>query len=105
MAQPKEKYVITFSKDENGQEMHYRFMLTLSKKLNEKLDNESTVRSRLMESFSKIVGIDGIGVGGSWYSIEMIIARTFDADEVIQEIKKALDEEVLSEIIRPKLVV
>lgn len=104
MAQPKEKYVLTFSKDENGKDMLYRFMLTLSKKLNSKADSESTIQSRLMTSFTTIQGIDGIGVGGSNYSIEIVIARTFDASEVIEEIKKALEENVLSEIARPRLV-
>ena len=110
MTQPiaKEKYVLTFPKDDEGNEIKFRFMLTLSRKLNERMGglpngNEETIESRLGKALSTLDGIDGI-TGGGRYTIEIVIARSFDPDDVITELKRRLEEDVLTDIIKPSLV-
>jgi hypothetical protein len=103
---PLESFVLTFPKDEAGKDVKYRFMLTLSKKLKQKVGGgDETIESRLIEQLGTLDGVDGIGIGGGRYTIEVTIARTFDPDAVIEELKRRLTEVVLSEIIRPPLVV
>lgn len=106
MTQPKalQSFVLTFPRDETGKDIKYRFMLTLSKQLKYKIGNE-TIESRLMQALGTLDGIDGLGVGIGRYTIEVTIARTFDPDVVIEELKTRLEQDVLSEIIRPPLVV
>lgn len=94
--QPVEKYVLTFAKDNEGQDILYSFILTLSKPL-------TKVEKQLNESVISLPGIDGFSPFGI-YSMEIRIARTFDPEQVIKTIKENLDSRVLSDIIRPKLV-
>jgi hypothetical protein len=104
MTQPeaKEKYVFTFMKDENGKDILYRFILTLSKKFSEG-EGEDSIEHRLRKVFATINGLDGMsGVGR--YTVEISVARTFDAEEVIAELKRRLETEVLTDIIQPGLV-
>ena len=101
---PLEPFVLTFPKDENGNDVKYRFMLTLSKHLKQKIGNE-TIESRLIQALGTLDGIDGIGIGGGRYTLEVTIARTFNPDEVIEELKRRVTNDVLSEIVRPPLVV
>ena len=102
---PIEKYVFTHPKDENGKDILYRFMLTLSKRLAEKIGTES-IEARLLRAIGTLNGVDGMQQAGM-YTTEVVIARTFNAEEVIAELKRRLDEDVLSEIITPnkKLIV
>jgi len=103
---PREKYVFTFPQDENGKDVLYRFMLTLGRKVTEKVGDPSggeTIGSRLMEAIGTLDGVDNV-IPGNRYTLEVTIARTFDAQEVIDELKRRLDKDVLSEIIVPKLV-
>jgi len=99
---PTEKFVLTFSRDENGQEILYRFMLTLSKKLGTKI-GEETIQSRLMVALGNLDGIDNFAAHGR-YTIEVTIARTFNPNEVLEELKRRLEKDVLSDIIRPPLI-
>jgi hypothetical protein len=94
--QPVEKYVLTFAKDSEGQDILYSFILTLSKPL-------SKVEKQLNEHVISLPGVDSFSAFGI-YSIEIRIARTFDPEQVIKTIKENLDSRVLSDIIRPKLV-
>ena len=110
MNQPKpiEKYVMTFPKDEDGTDIKYRFMLTLGRKLTEKVgapSGDETIESRLMKAIGTLDGVDGAGAGAGRYTVEVMIARSFNPEEVIEELKRRLDTEVLSEIIKPTLVV
>lgn len=100
---PREKFVFTFARDEKGEDMKYRFMLTLSRRLGEKIGDEF-IAKRLETALATLDGIDAIHASNSRYSVEIILARTFDADEVIEEIKRRLVNDVLSEIIRPTLI-
>lgn len=102
MTQPKptEQFIFTHPKDENGEDILYRFMLTLNKRLSEEIGTE-TIESRLLRAIGTLNGVDGIQKGGM-YTTEVIIARTFNAEEVITELKRRLKEDVLSEIITPK---
>lgn len=103
---PLQPFVLTFPQDEEGKDIKYRFMLTLSKKLKQPIGgSKETIESRLIEALGTLDGIDGIALGGGRYTIEITIARTFDPDIVIEELKVRLTNDVLSEIIRPSLVI
>jgi len=104
MATPTEKYVFTFPRDEAGQDFKWRFMVTLSKPMGQKIGDESIVQ-RFANAIQKIDGIDSFQPTGGRYTAEITLARTFDPDEVIAELKKALDESILSEIIRPPIII
>lgn len=104
MTQPKATcdYLLTFPKDDEGEEVKYRFMLTLGKRGTEKINGEE-IKVRLQKALGSLDGIDGIGQGGL-YTVEVVIARTFDADEVIAELEKRLKADVFGTIMVPKLV-
>lgn len=101
MIQPTEKYVFTHPKDENGQIIPYRFMLTLSKPLGYVFNGnkEDTVGARLGKAIPPLDGVDAIDPRIGRYTVEIAIARTFDANQVIEAIKDLLDNVVLSEIV------
>lgn len=100
---PREKFVFTFARDEKGQDMKYRFMLTLSRRLGEKIGDEF-IAQRLNAALTTLDGVDAVNVSNSRYSVEIILARTFDPDEIIEEIKKRLTNDILSDIYVPKLI-
>jgi len=96
----KQKYVLTFPKDENGEDILYRFMLTIDRKF------DKTTLPKFEEIISKLPGIDKIEPYGM-YSIEIMLARTYDPVEIIEELKESLENYVLTEIERvfsPKIV-
>lgn len=104
---PREPFVLTFPKDENGHEVKWRFMLTLSKKTTFNFgtkDSPDTVGDRLVKALSTLDGIDALTPNIGRYTVEVVIARTFDVDEVLAELKRRVEFEVLSEIKVPKLV-
>jgi hypothetical protein len=85
-----------FAKDEEGKDIHYRFMLSLSKPL-------ARVEKELMKGIMDTEGVDHIQPH-SRYTLEITIGRAFDADEVLAELKPKI-EAALSDILMPKLVV
>lgn len=97
--EPRESYVFTFAKSENGEDLLYRFMLTLSKQLGEKIGEEA-VGTRLDRAIGTLDGIDGYSPVGR-YTVECTIARTFDPESVIKELEHRLTNDVLSNIIKP----
>ena len=102
---PKEKFVFVFAKNDNGTDMKYRFMLVLGKQTSSKIGGgEETVGQRLMKAVGSLDGVDNIQPDMGRYTMEITIARTFDADEVIAELKERLENDVLSDIIKPKIV-
>lgn len=84
------KYVLTFAKDEDGNDLKFRFICSLNKKLDE----------ILLKAVNYVEGIDRVEVVGR-YSFEVIICRAFEEDAVIEDLKKKLDE-FTSEIIVAK---
>jgi hypothetical protein len=95
MTQPKSKYHIEFAKDKDGSEIRHRFMLVTSKPIKSK---EMAAQLHQIIQFDQD-GIDNFEVHGR-YTMEIVIARTFDPDEVIAELKEKLDI-LLSNIIQP----
>lgn len=91
-----QKYVMIFAKDEKGEDIHYRFMLSINKTL-------KSVEGKLMEAIMGTDGVDRIEVHGR-YTAEVVIARSFDADEVLEVLRPKL-ENALSDIVTPKLLV
>lgn len=100
---PREPFVFTFPRDDKGEEMPYRFMLTLSKNFGTKIGTED-IGTRLTRALLTLDGIDAFSQGVGRYTVEVTIARTFDPAEVLEELKRRLKNDVLSEIIRPPLV-
>jgi len=99
--EPTQKYLFTFPQDEEGNDIKYRFILTLSKRLGDNVGTgEETIGSRLMKLLSEIDGIDGVSQNG-FYTMQVAIAHTFDAEQVLELIERGLEQDVLSEIIRP----
>ncbi len=103
---PLKKYVLTFPKDDGGQDMKYRFMLTIDRRMSLKVGNgtDEDYGLRLLKSLSAIDGIEAIVPQGGRYTVEVGIARTFDPNEVIKEIERRLNDEILTTIVRPTLV-
>lgn len=95
MVQPKSKYHIEFATDNDGEEIKYRFMLVTSKPVRSK-----EMAARLVQLLQHDQdGVDKFEVFGR-YTMEVVIARTFDPDEVLEDLKRRLDE-ILSDIIQP----
>lgn len=90
---PITNYIFTFAKDDQGNDIKYRFMLTINKNITK----DKNLNNSLFKLFNSIDGINYIGSTGN-YTIEIQIARTFNPDEVIDALKKNLDQ-VLSDII------
>jgi predicted oxidoreductase len=90
-----QKYVIIFAKDEKGEDIHYRFMLSIGKSI-------KSVEKSLLEALMGTDGVDRMEIHGR-YTAEVVIARSFDAEEVLAELRPKLDA-ALSDIVVPKLV-
>lgn len=104
--QPKEKFVIIHPKENDGTEVKHSLLLVLGRKLSDNMGSgqDDTIENRLIKAIGTLDGVDTIQPGVGRYTIALTIARTFDANEVITELERRLNEDVLSEIIRPKLV-
>jgi len=85
-----QKYVMIFARDEQGNEIKYRFMLSISKSI-------KSVEEKLLKAVMGTDGVDRIEIHGR-YTAEVVIARAFDAEEVLKVLTPKLDE-VLSDII------
>lgn len=90
-----QKYVIIFAKDERGEEVRHRFMLSIRKSI-------KSVEEQLLKALMGTDGVDRMEIHGR-YTTEVVIARSFDADEVLGVLRPKLDS-ALSDIITPKLV-
>ena len=90
------KYVMIFAKDEKGEEIKYRFMISLTKSIKK-------VEEKFLAAVMGTDGVDRIEIHGR-YTAEIVIARAFNADEVLDALRPKLDD-VLSDIIVPKIVV
>lgn len=101
-------FLLTFPKDQEGQEIKWRFMLTLSKPLGYSFGptpGADTVQGRLIKSLGTLNGIDYINPNVGKYTVEVAIARTFNVDEVLEELKRRVEFEVLTEIVSQKLII
>ena len=92
---PTKKYDIVFAKTEGGEEIKFRFVLTTSKPIRDKEMAAQLVQ--LLEH--DLPGIDGFNIMGR-YTMEIIIARTFDAEAVVGELQSRLDT-VLNTVLQP----
>lgn len=87
---PKEDYVFTFAKDDDGSEIRNNFILTLSKPIGTLVEK--------MKPILQLDGIDGMDAQNvGRYSIHFIIAKTFDPNEIIAEMERLLPA-ILSDI-------
>jgi len=99
--EPTEKYVIIHPKEDDGTEVKYSLILTLGRQLGEVVQGEETIESRLIKALGTLDGLDNLQPNMGRYTIGLTIARTFDADEVLTELKRRLETDVLSNIVRP----
>jgi hypothetical protein len=102
--EPREKYIIIHPTDDDGNEVKTSFILTLGRQLGDPIGSDETVEARLIQALGTLPGIDSINPNMGRYTMGATIARCFDADEVLTELRRRLDEDVLTEIVRPKLV-
>jgi hypothetical protein len=104
--EPTQKYVLIHPKEDDGTEVKYSFILTLGRQLGEQVGGAGeTIESRLIKALGSLEGIDNIQPNMGRYTIGATIARTFDAEAVLTELKRRLEADVLSEIVRPALVI
>jgi hypothetical protein len=101
--EPKEKYIIIHPKEEDGSELQHSFILVLGQKLSEKVGTE-TIGDRMVSLLTRLNGIDAYQLNLGMYSLHVTIARTFDSEEVLNEFKRLLEDEVLSSIVKPTLI-
>lgn len=91
-----QKYVIIYAKDEQGNDSKHRFMLCASKSI---LEGNGTI-FKAVQAFDGIDRVEPVGK----YTMDIVIGRAFDPDEVLQELEKLLNS-LLSDILTPKLIV
>jgi transcriptional regulator of NAD metabolism len=92
---PKEKYVIEFAKDNDGNEIKHRFMMVSSQPIKSK-----EMAAEVANTLGHVVnGVDNFEVHGR-YTFEVMVARTFDPDEVVEAIREEFDR-ILSPIAQP----
>lgn len=104
---PREPFVLTFAKDKDGHDVKWRFMLTLSKTKGFNFgtkEKPDTVEYRLIKAVGTIDGVEYVNPDCGRYTVEIAIAPTFDPDEVIEEVKRRIQFEVLTEIQTPKFI-
>ena len=93
--QPTKKYDIVYAKTEDGEDIKFRFVLTLSKPI-----RDEAMGARIIQLLGiDLPGIDGYTAMGR-YTLEIIIARTFDPEVVLDALKEEL-EVILSTILQP----
>lgn len=91
-----QKYVLTFAQDDKGNDIKYRFMISLGKTI-------KSTEQRFLAAVMETDGVDHFEVRGR-YTAEVSISRAFDADEVLAELTPKI-EAAISDIIVSKLVV
>ena len=88
--QPNKEFEIEFAKkidkDGNKTDIKWNFILTFKKPVDEMTGGVEGILKFFM---SELGGIDTIKLAGR-YAVELIIARTFDPDEVIAAIEASL---------------
>ena len=92
MIEAKADYFFDFWTNKNGDEMDHAFDLTLKKPIDKEI----------AEFIMRLDGIDLVTEPKGRYTIGIIIAKTFDVDEVIEALKEGL-KSLQSNIITPKL--
>lgn len=105
---PREDFILTFPTDKDGKDVKWRFMLTVAKPLGHNFgspEKPDMLERRLIKAIGTLDGIDYVNPGVGRYTVEIAIARTFDPDEVIQELERRIKFEVLTDIITPKLLI
>lgn len=90
------KFIIIFAKDETGADTKFRFIVSVTKPF-------STNEGALVKALAGMRGVDRLEPMGK-YTLDIMLGRAFNPDEVMVEIEKMLDS-FLSDIITPILVV
>lgn len=83
-------------KDNEGKEVKYKFLISMTKTLKEL---EKTFGPAMMA----VDGIDGLDPVGR-YTVAVSVCLAFDAEEVVAKVEAKL-EDLLSDIVRPRLLV
>lgn len=100
---PNKEFEIEFAKvvdaDGNKTDMKYNFILSFKKPIHLLQGKVEGMQKFFMED---IGGIDTVKLAGN-YAVEIVIARTFDPDEVIDAIKAGLPT-LQSDLVTTKLV-
>jgi hypothetical protein len=103
--QPNKEFEIAFAKividQETGEQedMKFNFILTFKKPITDLQGGPEGMQKFFMEELG---GVDNIKIAGR-HSIEIVVARTFDPEEVVAAIEASLPA-LQSDIVRPSLV-
>ena len=92
------KYVLTFAKNDKGEDIKYRFLLSLGQKIK---DIEKEINAAVLATD----GIDNFNILGR-YTMEVSISLAFDAEEVLAIMTPKIDAALTGLIIpKPTLVI
>lgn len=94
-----EPFVITYAKDDKGEDIPYRFILTIDRPWAE-FDQEAFI-----EFFAHVPGIEAFSMETGRYSIEVIVARTFDPKAVAHHITEGVSSLPLEAKTEAKIVI
>jgi len=89
------KYAISYAKNDKGEDVKRSFILSFSRPI-----QDEQMAAKVSNLFGhQVAGIDGFKVIGR-YSVQLLVAETFDPDEVVAVLQAELDV-ILSDIIQP----
>lgn len=100
MNDPIADYHIEHAKDEQGNEVPFRFIFTTKKPIAQaqsELTKEVSKGQKMLEAIMSVAGINLIQPVGR-YSIEIVVAKTYDPQQVIAALVEAI-RPVQSEIL------
>jgi hydrogenase maturation factor len=104
-AQPIKDYHIEFAKDDDGTDLENRFIFTAKKPI-APLQSEVTagisIAQKMLEAICSVDGMDFYQPVGR-YSMEIVVAKTFDPQDVIAAIVETV-RPIQSDIVLPSLV-
>ena len=104
--QPIKDFHVEFAKDDDGTKLDNRFIFTAKKPI-APLQSEVTagisIAQKMLEAIAGVEGMDFFQPVGR-YSIEVIVAKTFKPQDVIDGIVEAI-RPVQSDILTPQLLV
>ena len=103
--QPIKDYHVEFAKDEEGKDVENRFIFTAKKPiapLQSEVTKGVSIAQKMLEAIATVPGMDFYQPVGR-YSMEIVVAKTYAAQDVIDGIIEAI-RPIQSDIIVPSLV-
>lgn len=95
-------YHIEYAKDDDGNEIKWRFILTTKKPIapmKSEMTQDVSMAQKMLGAIMAVPGINLFEVAGR-YSVEIVVAKTYDPEKVLAEILEAI-RPLQSDIICP----